>query len=145
MGTPAFLAPEIAAGGRAQGKPSDVWSLGVCLYYIVCGEVPFPGDTVQQVTAAIQSDELVIPTTMSPSLRSLLRGILDKNPETRMTLENIMSHAWVTNDGALPLSVADAALEVVDVSEEEVNASISYSEVRGFFTQAAESRTYKPG
>mmetsp|Transcript_30867 Transcript_30867/g.76776 ORF Transcript_30867/g.76776 Transcript_30867/m.76776 type:complete len:291 (-) Transcript_30867:2-874(-) len=96
VGTPAFLAPEIAQGGRARGKPSDIWSLGVCLYYIVCGAVPFPGSTVLEVTARIMSDEVLIPPSITPSLGSLLKGILDKNPATRMTLEQIMRHEWVT-------------------------------------------------
>jgi len=49
VGTPAFLAPEIARGGKARGKPSDVWSLGVTLFYIVCGQLPFLGETVAHV------------------------------------------------------------------------------------------------
>jgi len=52
VGTPAFLAPEIARGGKARGKPSDVWSLGVTLFYIVCGQLPFSGETVAQVIKA---------------------------------------------------------------------------------------------
>jgi CRP-like cAMP-binding protein len=117
----------------------------VCLFYIVCGGVPFAGDTVEQVTVAIKNHELVVPDSMSPGLQHLLRGILDKNPETRMTLEQIMTHEWVTQGGTAPLCAADTERAVVLVSAEDVDASISYSEVRGFFTQAAESRTYQPG
>jgi len=52
VGTPAFLPPEIAKGGKARGKPSDVWSLGVCLFYIVCGQLPFSGETLEHITTA---------------------------------------------------------------------------------------------
>jgi len=52
VGTPAFLAPEIARGGKARGKPSDIWSLGVTLFYIVCGWLPFSGKTVTRVITA---------------------------------------------------------------------------------------------
>ena len=51
VGTPAFLAPEIAKGGAARGEPVDVWSLGVCLFYIVTGDVPFPEAPVDSAVA----------------------------------------------------------------------------------------------
>jgi len=53
VGTPAFLAPEVARGGRARGAPRDVWSMGVCLYYVVSATEPFPGSTVESVIAKI--------------------------------------------------------------------------------------------
>jgi len=145
VGTPAFLPPEIAKGGKARGKPSDVWSLGVCLFYIVCGQLPFSGETLEHITTAIRNDDVIIPDTMSPALGSLLLGILDKNPETRMTLEQIMMHGWVTDGVALPISASNSTRNMVLVSQMEVNESISKSGVRGFFSKAAESRTYQPG
>jgi len=142
VGTPAFLAPEIAMGGKARGKPSDIWSLGVTLFFIVCGRLPFSGKTVNGVITAITNNDVVVPDTMSQALRHLLHGILDKNPETRMTLEQIMVHEWVTGDGNKPLPVSNA---VALVTEKEVSDSISYSEVWGFFFKAATLCIYQPG
>ncbi|ACO65903.1 predicted protein, partial [Micromonas commoda] len=115
-GTPAFQAPELielnARGGErfgrsssgkgARGKPSDVWSLGVCLYYMVCGSVPFKGDTTDEVYRNIVGTEPEMPGEMSGDLVDLLTRVLNKNPDERVTLKDIMCHAWVTKRGTLP-------------------------------------------
>ena len=181
VGTPAFLAPEIAGGGAARGEPSDVWSLGVCLFYIVTGDVPFPGSTVESVVAKItrvpgdgdgeraEDPGAFLETLnggengLSPSLRDLLRRVLDKRPETRADLHAIAKHAWVTNGGALdPVDLgvdfgedkADFSLKKngasprvsLDVSERDVADSISYERVRGFHdASVATYRTFERG
>ena len=181
VGTPAFLAPEIAGGGAARGEPSDVWSLGVCLFYIVTGDVPFPGSTVESVVAKItrvpgdgdgeraEDPGAFLETLnggengLSPSLRDLLRRVLDKRPETRADLHAIAKHAWVTNGGALdPVDLgvdigedkADRSAKEngasprvsLDVSERDVADSISYERVRGFHdASVATYRTFERG
>jgi CRP-like cAMP-binding protein len=181
VGTPAFLAPEIAGGGAARGEPSDVWSLGVCLFYIVTGDVPFPGSTVDSVVAKItrvpgdgdgeraEDPGAFLETLnggengLSPSLRDLLRRVLDKRPETRADLHAIAKHAWVTNGGALdPVDLgvdigedkADRSAKEngasprvsLDVSERDVADSISYERVRGFHdASVATYRTFERG
>ena len=129
------MAPEIA-GGAARGEPSGVWSLGVCLFYIVTGDVPFPGSTVESVVAKIarvpgdgDGERAEDPGAflealnggengLSPALRDLLRRVLDVRPETRADLNAIAKHAWVTNGGALdPVDLG------VNFGEEEADRS----------------------
>ena len=147
VGTAAFLAPEIARGGRARGKPSDVWSLGVCLYYIVRGEVPFRGDSVAEVSRRIVEEEVTFPDSASPELASLLAGLLRKNPDERFTMEQIVSHPWVTKGGvrALEMEIDPKEARDVAVSEEDLQRSISYQSARGFFDSPAETRAFAPG
>ncbi|BBN00703.1 hypothetical protein MPTK1_2g01330 [Marchantia polymorpha subsp. ruderalis] len=52
-GTPAFLAPEICSGGQCQGRPADLWSLGVCLYVMVFGKIPFPAESIAEMYQSI--------------------------------------------------------------------------------------------
>ncbi|CAM6103590.1 unnamed protein product [Calypogeia fissa] len=52
-GTPAFLAPELCLGGECQGVAADIWALGVCLYVMVYGEIPFPAETVADMYKCI--------------------------------------------------------------------------------------------
>jgi len=75
-GTPAYMAPEVHAAKNYDGFACDVWSLGVCLFAMVCGAVPFKGKTIEDLAAAIQKAEFVYPDSMdkhlSPEIQNLL-------------------------------------------------------------------------
>jgi len=55
LGTPAYMAPEQIADSRRAGTAADVWALGVILFELVCGQRPFPGDSLPTVAAAIEA------------------------------------------------------------------------------------------
>lgn len=57
-GTPAFMAPEVCSSKPYLPFAADVWALGVCLYMLVCGQVPFKGANVLQLYDSIQKDAL---------------------------------------------------------------------------------------
>ena len=85
-GTPSFTAPEctVVEGGY-EPKPTDVWSLGVCLYTYIAGIVPFYGDCELQIQINTRQQELRCPETFSPMLCDLLHKMLDKDPTRRPT------------------------------------------------------------
>lgn len=143
VGTPAFFAPEIIRGERTQGQASDVWSLGVCLFYMVCGELPFKGSSVHDVTLAIIRDELVVPKGLPPSLRDLLYGILNKSPDARMTLDQIMEHEWVTKKNSLKALIREHTISSLLVTEQEMEDAISYGKAPRLIPQQV--RTFRPG
>ena len=70
-GTTCFLSPEETTGKEFHAFPCDIWALGVTLYYMLLGTVPFLGDTVLQVYDRIQHDPVVIPVTMKEELDPL--------------------------------------------------------------------------
>ncbi|KAL3690383.1 hypothetical protein R1sor_016692 [Riccia sorocarpa] len=112
-GTPAFLAPEVCSGCECQGRPADIWSLGVCLYVMVFGKIPFPADSIAEMYQAIIYKETVI---------------LSKDPATRISLAGIMQHEWVTKEGLEPLvpykvQVARGST-TMSVTEAEVKAAV---------------------
>ncbi|KAI4865290.1 Pkinase-domain-containing protein [Hypoxylon rubiginosum] len=105
-GSPAFLPPELcqARHGDVPGKAADVWSMGVSLYCLRYGRLPFKRDNILDMYEAIRTEELQIPRdNEDENLVDLITKILDKNNETRLSLRDIRNHPWVTKDGRDPL------------------------------------------
>ncbi|TYZ66394.1 hypothetical protein PybrP1_001215 [[Pythium] brassicae (nom. inval.)] len=122
-GTYQFLPPEALSGGAFCGFKADVWSIGVTLYALSFGFLPFYSNDLVKLFERIESDPLVFPTScLDGDLKDLLGTLLDKNPETRVTLEGILKHRWVhrnVNSKALQSEVRalkrSASLTVADL------------------------------
>ncbi|XP_011306417.1 cyclin-dependent kinase 11B [Fopius arisanus] len=124
-GTPAFAAPETTTpGAQYSGTLCDVWSMGVTLYSLVTGRVPWDGSgSIIGVQAAVRSEPLRFPDkpALSDDLRDLLSHMLAKDPAMRFTLDEIKNHRWLTNHGNEPLPTeADNCRLPVTVTDEEV-------------------------
>jgi serine/threonine protein kinase len=83
------------AGLTYHGKPADVWALGCTLYCMVLGQYPFVGDTLQSTYEKIVNDPLYLPMDLSADLADLLKGLLCKDVQQRLTLEVAATHPWV--------------------------------------------------
>lgn len=95
-GTYQFLPPEALSGGAFCGFKADVWSIGVTLYALSFGFLPFYSNDLVKLFERIESDPLVFPTTCrDDDLKDLLSAVLNKDPETRMTLDGILEHQWL--------------------------------------------------
>lgn len=90
-GSPAFLPPELcqARHGEISGKAADVWSMGVTLYCLKYGKLPFSGDNPVDIYKAIRHDSFTLPEDEDPEFKDLIRRILDKSSATRITLPEI--------------------------------------------------------
>uniref|UniRef100_K3WV29 Protein kinase domain-containing protein n=1 Tax=Globisporangium ultimum (strain ATCC 200006 / CBS 805.95 / DAOM BR144) TaxID=431595 RepID=K3WV29_GLOUD len=95
-GTYQFLPPEALSGDKFCGFKADVWSIGVTLYALSFGFLPFFSADLVQLFEKIENDPLVFPhTCQDEDLKDLLSAILDKNPETRIRVEGILNHRWL--------------------------------------------------
>ena len=83
------------------GFAIDVWALGVTLFTMLTAELPFQSTSVLDLAAEIRRP-VTYPVT-SPSLRSLLKRMLDVNPATRIRLPDIAAHPWTCAEGSRPL------------------------------------------
>lgn len=70
-GTPYYIAPEVLSGNY--GKECDVWSLGVCLYQMLTGEMPFDGNSQGEVFGKIKKGKFHIPKRMSADAKDLVQ------------------------------------------------------------------------
>jgi serine/threonine protein kinase len=92
-GSPAYAAPEMIKG-QAYTRAADVWSAGILLFSMVAGCLPYEDDNIQRLLQKIVYTEIHYPGFMSPPLIDLLRKMLSKNPETRITLDRLKEHHW---------------------------------------------------
>ncbi|XP_015238419.1 PREDICTED: calcium/calmodulin-dependent protein kinase kinase 1-like isoform X1 [Cyprinodon variegatus] len=127
-GTPAFMAPEMIKGQEQSfnGKALDVWAMGITLYSFVFGECPFYDDYVISLHNKIKNEAVDFPEnpSISNDLRDLIERMLDKNPETRITIPEIKLHPWVTENGSNPLPLEEEHCAAVEVTDEEVQNSV---------------------
>lgn len=101
VGTPMYMAPEVWTGDRKPYRVEkvDVWSMGVILYELVCGRVPWAGETREQyLRNIIEKRELVLPRDCSPDLKNLLERALQINPSVRMSWVELCGHPWLADD-----------------------------------------------
>ncbi|XP_059134660.1 putative sperm motility kinase W [Peromyscus eremicus] len=96
-GTKTFNAPEQILGLGYDGKKTDVWSLGVLLYFITTGNHPFQGDTMEEIQGKIVTGTYDIPAHVSGQLENLIHQILTVAPEKRPSIEDLQQHPWVMN------------------------------------------------
>ncbi|CAI2383695.1 unnamed protein product [Moneuplotes crassus] len=97
-GTLLYSAPEVLSKKQKNFDPKiDVWSLGVIIYILLTKEFPFCEKTEFDTFKSIISDPLKFPNTLTltKEVRHLLSKMLDKNPKTRYSLENIQLHPWI--------------------------------------------------
>lgn len=94
-GSPPYAAPEVFRGKHYAGPEIDVWSLGVVLYVLVCGALPFDGSTLQSLRDRVLSGRFRIPYFMSTECESLIRKMLVLEPSKRYTIPQIKRHRWL--------------------------------------------------
>eukprot|EP00795_Rhopilema_esculentum_P004703 gene4702-20996_t len=95
QGSPAFQPPEIANGAdKFSGFKIDIWASGVTLFNIITGKYPFEGENIYRLFENIGKGELVIPSEVDETLGGLLKGMLDKDYETRFNIQDIRRHLW---------------------------------------------------
>eukprot|EP00808_Paulinella_micropora_P007621 g2295.t1 len=99
-GTPAFMAPEVCTASEEgySATLADVWASGVTLYWMTTGTLPFAGAdntrTVKELQERIVSSDPAFPDKLSAELTSLLQGMLQKDPNARLNLQQVLAHAW---------------------------------------------------
>uniref|UniRef100_A0A668AR31 non-specific serine/threonine protein kinase n=1 Tax=Myripristis murdjan TaxID=586833 RepID=A0A668AR31_9TELE len=94
-GSPPYAAPELFQGKKYDGPEVDIWSLGVILYTLVSGSLPFDGQNLKELRERVLRGKYRVPFYMSTDCEGILRRFLVLNPAKRCTLEQIMTDKWM--------------------------------------------------
>ncbi|KAM4642319.1 MAP/microtubule affinity-regulating kinase 4 isoform 2-T2 [Discoglossus pictus] len=128
-GSPPYAAPELFQGKRYNGPEVDVWSLGVILYTLVSGSLPFDGQNLKELRERVLRGKYRVPFYMSTDCESVLRRFLVLNPSKRCTLEQIMNDKWLNigydNDDLKPFREPEE--DHADPKRIEVMLDMGYS------------------
>ncbi|KAG0033668.1 NUAK SNF1-like kinase 2 [Podila clonocystis] len=105
-GSPFYAAPEMVSGTPYIGPETDVWSLGVILYVLVCGRLPFDASDLPQLFAQIKRGNYQKPREGSIDVCSLIHRMLTVDPKRRATLSDVLRSRWMRADGMESMSAA---------------------------------------
>ncbi|KAL1998106.1 hypothetical protein VTN02DRAFT_6852 [Thermoascus thermophilus] len=129
VGSPAFLPPELCVvkHGDVSGKAADIWSMGVTLYCLRYGRLPFEKPSIFELYEAIKNDEVSLEGETDENFKDLMSRILEKDPAKRITMRELREHPWVTKNGTDPLlSEEENTAEMLEPpTEEEMNTAIT--------------------
>jgi 5'-AMP-activated protein kinase catalytic alpha subunit len=101
-GSPHYAAPEMLLGGGYLGQRADMWSLGVCLYAMVCGYLPFDEPEMEDLYDRIIAGEYEFSDSLNLSqpCKELIAGLLHSPPEERLTAREVLNHRWMRKHSA---------------------------------------------
>lgn len=117
-GTPNYVAPEVLSHKGYNGAAADVWSCGVILYVLMAGYLPFDELDLTTLYSKVERADFSCPTWFPVGAKSLIHRILDPNPETRITIDEIRNDEWFKK-GYVPVKL----IEYEDVNLDDVNAA----------------------
>ncbi|XP_029161770.1 serine/threonine-protein kinase BRSK2 isoform X1 [Nylanderia fulva] len=112
-GSPHYACPEVIRGEKYDGRKADVWSCGVILYALLVGALPFDDDNLRKLLEKVKRGLFYIPHFVPPECQNLLRGMIEVDPEKRLTLAEINKHIWVTAAGKGELELEMSMMDVV--------------------------------
>jgi len=105
-GSPAYAAPELVSGRKYMGPEADVWSLGVLLYALLNGFLPFDDDNLTILYRKIKQGKYETPEWLSQDSVFLMAQLLQVDPKKRITMTRLLRHRWITRGGLAPVELA---------------------------------------
>ncbi|WWC85951.1 uncharacterized protein L201_000821 [Kwoniella dendrophila CBS 6074] len=130
-GSPHYASPEIVAGKAYHGSSSDIWSCGIILFALLTGRLPFDDDNIRSLLQKVKIGIFEMPDEIKDPARNLLSRMLEKDPEKRITMPEILKHPFFISRPTRPipgrLTVSPPSLNEVERpvnSENEIDQDI---------------------
>ncbi|CAM9384324.1 unnamed protein product [Laminaria digitata] len=121
-GTPNYVAPEVLADKGYDGRMADVWSMGVILYVLLAGFLPFDEPSMSTLFSKIQAADFSYPRWFSPEARSVIDRILVPDPRQRLSLPQMKVHAFWKAGADVP--VTPKVPDVIIPTEDELDSAV---------------------
>ncbi|MBA0552801.1 hypothetical protein Golob_023580 [Gossypium lobatum] len=121
-GTPAYVAPEILSKKGYDGAKVDVWSCGVILFVMNAGYLPFNDPNLMAMYRKIYNGEFRCPKWMSSDMRRFISRLLDRNPVTRISLDEILKDPWFRKGYKEPKFHEEQPKDDAQASSSKLNA-----------------------
>lgn len=141
-GSPLFVPPELILKQAYHGPPVDIWALGVMLFTMVAGYLPFweSKASMQSLLRKVVNGKFVLPKNISPECADLIQRMLTVDPQKRITIDEIRHHPWVTQgyDGPPP-TYLPTTYPVHHIEERVLEQLVSM----GFDKEAAREKVMK--
>ncbi|XP_035226664.1 maternal embryonic leucine zipper kinase-like [Stegodyphus dumicola] len=102
-GSPAYAAPELILGANYNGNKVDIWSMGVLLYALLCGFLPFDDENVSKLYKKIHKGKYFCPLWLSDESKAILSAMLQVDPSKRISIEGLKVHPWVLKGYDVPV------------------------------------------
>uniref|UniRef100_A0A3Q1K8F0 Maternal embryonic leucine zipper kinase n=1 Tax=Anabas testudineus TaxID=64144 RepID=A0A3Q1K8F0_ANATE len=102
-GSPAYAAPELIQGKAYIGSEADVWSMGVLLFALLCGYLPFDDENCMVLYRKITRGKYDNPRWLSPGSILLLNQMMQVDPKRRLMVRQLLDHPWVMKDYNSPV------------------------------------------
>ncbi|XP_053307365.1 serine/threonine-protein kinase SIK2 [Spea bombifrons] len=123
-GSPPYAAPEVFEGQQYEGPQLDIWSMGVVLYVLVCGALPFDGPTLPILRQRVLEGRFRIPYFMSEECEHLIRRMLVLEPSKRLSISQIKEHKWMVAEVPVHRPVLYAQSQEKETSIGEYNEQV---------------------
>ncbi|TNN06565.1 Serine/threonine-protein kinase NIM1, partial [Schistosoma japonicum] len=105
-GSPAYAAPELFESKSYRGGPVDMWALGIVLFFMLTGLLPYSGTTVEQVRRLVLDNHgLQPPDSLSPAAADLYRNLTARQPELRPTASQLIKYAQFARKDLTPIEI----------------------------------------
>lgn len=122
-GSPPYACPELYIGQEYVGPEVDIWSLGVILFVLVCGSLPFDGSSLPKLRAKILSGKFKVPYHMSRECESLIRKMIVVEPTQRISLSALKEDPWL-NEGRDTAKNASGELSISPLMHERIMSEL---------------------
>jgi 5'-AMP-activated protein kinase catalytic alpha subunit len=112
-GSPCYASPEMIAGKRYSGLDTDIWSLGVILYAMTVGYLPFEDPDTNKLYKKILSCDYLVPGYVTKPAKDMMKKILQVDPKKRYKIDEIKKHPWY-------MSIQQTQLDGIVVGKDKI-------------------------